>query len=71
MARQNYAQLREHYRQLETFSQAVEKERDKLVSVVQDRDLEDSKQLKEERDSLQRQLDDAQAKEKVHTLRAV
>ncbi|OWA51619.1 hypothetical protein BV898_16092 [Hypsibius exemplaris] len=62
VTRQKHAQLREHYRQMEVYSQALEKERDTFLAMVRDKDLQDGKILKNERDELMRQLDDALAK---------
>lgn len=64
-ARQKYIQLREQYRLLENYAQAAEREREKLSSMVRDKELLDSKALKKERDDLLSQLTALGTKTKV------
>ncbi|XP_055331442.1 uncharacterized protein LOC129583604 [Paramacrobiotus metropolitanus] len=56
-SKQKYAQLREQYRQLENYSQSTEKDRDRLAAIVRDKQLLDSKAIKQDRDNLSKQLE--------------
>jgi uncharacterized protein YdiU (UPF0061 family) len=71
LLRQKDAQLRERYRQLEIYSQTLEKERDKLLVLANDKGLQDRKLIKDERDDLLQQLEDQKVKEKVSQSRGI